>query len=92
MCKKIQNIFFFFFLLGTMKDLRLVAVIIYCMIMTLIYIIKPHFLFREGELREFGLERMEDTAIPVWMVAMISAVVAYIGASQWTRVKITIEE
>lgn len=47
---------------------------------------KPRWLFdRDGSLREFGVGRKRKTVFPVWVVAILMAILCYVLASNYVR-------
>jgi hypothetical protein len=46
--------------------------------------IKPSFLYtRDGNLRPFGLGYKNKTIIPLWLIAIVIAILSYVGVLYW---------
>lgn len=44
------------------------------------FIFKPSITYNEdGEFRQFGLEYIEDTFLPIWLVSMVLGVLSYLA-------------
>lgn len=55
------------------------AILIFLVIFTIFVYIKPNFLFtKHGSIRQFGLGKRNSTIIPVWLLVVIIAIVAYL--------------
>jgi len=56
-----------------------IAIIIFILVFALIVAIKPNFLFnKDGSIRTFGLGRSTKTIVPLWLIAIILAILAYL--------------
>jgi amino acid permease len=57
-----------------------VAIFIYIIIFMIIQYINPSFLYNEdGSLREFGIGYSSKTILPIWLVAIIVAILSYLA-------------
>jgi len=55
------------------------AIIIFVVGFALVVAIKPNFLFnKDGSIRNFGLGRSNKTILPLWLIAIILAILAYL--------------
>jgi len=60
------------------KNINLVAIVIFLCFFTIIVLCKPAFLSnKDGSFRSFGLGYKNKTVIPIWLVAIILAILAY---------------
>jgi hypothetical protein len=66
------------------------AIFIYIIIFMIIQYTNPSFLYNEdGSLREFGIGYSSKTILPIWLVAIITAILSYLAVfiySQTSRV------
>lgn len=61
------------------KHITAIAIIIYIIAFVIIQWIKPVFIYNEdGSLKQFGLGTRQKTVIPIWLVALISAIFSYL--------------
>jgi hypothetical protein len=62
-----------------------VAIILYIVLFTLINIIKPAFMYNtDGTLKNFGVGYRNKTIIPVWLIAIFLAIIAYFSVMYYT--------
>lgn len=60
------------------------AVLLFVAIYLIINNVKPSFLYtNEGQLRPFGLGYKNKTVIPLWLIAIISAILSYTMVLYW---------
>ena len=60
------------------------AVLLFVAIYLIINNVKPSFLYtNEGQLRPFGLGYKNKTVIPLWLIAIISALLSYTMVLYW---------
>ncbi len=46
--------------------------------------VKPSFLYtNDGDLRQFGLGYKNKTVIPLWLIAIVSAILSYTAVLYW---------
>ncbi len=58
----------------------LISIILFLIIFTGIHMSKPSMLYtREGGFRQFGVGYKQKTVIPIWIVAIILAILCYLG-------------
>ena len=61
------------------KHITAIAIIIYIIIFFVIQWIQPSFIYNEdGSLKQFGLGVRQKTVIPIWLVALITAILSYL--------------
>jgi len=57
-----------------------IAVFIFLMLFTIVHITKPTFIYNnEGGFRQFGVGYKNKTVIPIWLVAIILAILSYLS-------------
>tara|TARA_B100002051_G_C16499300_1_gene517021 strand:- start:343 stop:591 length:249 start_codon:yes stop_codon:yes gene_type:complete len=57
-----------------------VAILVFIVVYAAILWAKPAFLYnKDGSLRQFGVGSKKKTVIPAWLLAMIVAILAYLG-------------
>jgi len=62
------------------------AILLYIIIFMLIQYANPSFLYNEdGSLREFGVGYSSKTILPIWIVAIIIAILSYLAVFYFTR-------
>ena len=62
------------------KHINAIAIVIYIIVFVLVLAIKPTILFKEnGNIRQFGIGYKNKTIIPVWLLAIILAILSYLG-------------
>lgn len=55
-----------------------VAILIYIILFGLVNILKPAFMYNsDGSLKEFGVGFRKKTIIPVWLISIFLAIIAY---------------
>ena len=55
------------------------AIIIFMCLFVIIQIIEPAFLYNsDGSFRQFGLGKQKKTVLPIWLVAIVLAILAYL--------------
>lgn len=60
------------------KNINLVAIVLFLFLFTFIVLLKPDFMFnRDGSLRNFGIGYKNKTVVPIWLVTIILAILAY---------------
>lgn len=60
------------------RNITLVAIVVFLFLLTMIILIKPAFLFnKDGSFRNFGLGYKNKTVVPIWLVVIILAILAY---------------
>ena len=61
------------------RNITSVAIVIFVIIFCLMQMYAPHFLYnQDGSLREFGLGYRKKTVVPIWLVALILAILSYL--------------
>jgi len=54
------------------------AILIYILLFALINVLKPAFMYNpDGSLKEFGVGYRKKTIIPVWLISIFLAILAY---------------
>ena len=62
-----------------------VAIILYVALFALINVIKPAFMYNpDGTLKEFGVGYRSKTIIPVWLISIFLAIIAYFSVMYYT--------
>ncbi len=62
------------------KHIVPLSIVCFIMMYTILVMMKPSFLYnRDGTFREFGLARSKNTIIPIWLMAIVLAVLSYVG-------------
>lgn len=60
------------------KHITTISICIFLVLFGLINYFKPHFLYnKDGSLREFGIGFKNKTVIPIWLIAIIFAILSY---------------
>ena len=63
-----------------------VAIFVYIIVFMLIQYTNPSFLYNEdGSLREFGVGYSSKTIFPIWLVAIIIAILSYLAVLFFSR-------
>ena len=56
------------------------SILLFVILFAIVQIISPAFLYNEdGSLREFGLGTKKKTILPIWLFAVIIAILAYLS-------------
>lgn len=56
-----------------------ISLVIFLIIFSLIHYLKPSIVYNEdGEFRQFGIGYRHKTVIPIWLVAIITAIFSYL--------------
>jgi hypothetical protein len=62
-----------------------VAILIYIILFALINSLKPAFMYNsDGSLKEFGVGFRKKTIIPVWLISIFLAIIAYFSVVYYT--------
>lgn len=62
-----------------------VAIILYIVLFALINMIKPAFMYNpDGTLKSFGVGYRSKTIIPVWLISIFLAIIAYFSVMYYT--------
>jgi hypothetical protein len=62
-----------------------VAILIYILLFVLINALKPAFMYNtDGSLKEFGVGYRKKTIIPVWLISIFLAIIAYFSVVYYT--------
>ena len=57
-----------------------IAVFIFVLLFSVVHIAKPPLLYtKEGGFRQFGVGYKHKTVIPIWIVAILLAILSYLG-------------
>jgi len=63
-----------------------VAIFVYIIVFMIIQYTNPSFLYNEdGSLREFGVGYNSKTILPIWLVAIIIAILSYLAVLIYSR-------
>lgn len=61
-----------------------ISIVVFILLYSLINYIKPSFLYHtNGSLREFGIGYKNKTIIPVWLLAIVLAIISYFSVSYY---------
>jgi hypothetical protein len=64
-----------------------VAIIVYIFLFAIINLLKPAFMYNpDGTLKEFGVGFRKKTIIPVWLISIFLAIIAYFSVMYYTSV------
>tara|TARA_B110000438_G_scaffold303369_1_gene364525 strand:+ start:1581 stop:1823 length:243 start_codon:yes stop_codon:yes gene_type:complete len=56
------------------------SILLFVILFAIVQILSPAFLYNEdGSLREFGLGTKKKTVLPIWLFAVIIAILAYLS-------------
>ena len=62
-----------------------VAIIIYILLFTLVNVFKPAFMYNpDGSIKEFGVGFRKKTIIPIWMISIFLAIIAYFSVMYYS--------
>ena len=65
---------------------NLMSIILFLTIFSLLYTLKPKWLFNEdGSLREFGIGYQKKTILPVWLLSIILGIFCYLAVLFYVR-------
>lgn len=57
-----------------------VAILLFLALFTIVHVIKPGFLYnKEGGFRPFGVGYRHKTVVPIWLMAIILALLSYLA-------------
>ena len=60
------------------------SVVLFLFLFSIIHIAKPSLLYtKEGGFRQFGVGYKQKTVIPIWIVAIMLAILSYVLMSYW---------
>lgn len=61
------------------NNITMFAMLLFFIFYILIILIKPGFIFnRDGSLRDFGIGYKKKTVVPLWLMAILLALVSYV--------------
>ena len=64
-----------------------VAIILYIILFMLINFIKPAFMYNpDGTIKEFGVGFRKKTIIPIWLISIFMAIIAYFSVMYYTTI------
>lgn len=62
------------------QNIKSISLLIYVVIFTLLILNKPIFLFNgDGSVKEFGLNNINKTVLPLWLIIIGIAILSYMG-------------
>jgi len=65
-----------------LKNKLTISIVLFIIIFSIIHLIKPSlFYMSDGSFREFGVGYKNKTVIPIWVVAIILAILCYLSIS-----------
>lgn len=57
-----------------------VSILIFIVLFSIVHISKPSLLYtKEGGFRQFGVGYKQKTVVPIWIVAILLAILSYLG-------------
>tara|TARA_B100000902_G_scaffold398458_1_gene465298 strand:- start:3465 stop:3725 length:261 start_codon:yes stop_codon:yes gene_type:complete len=60
------------------ENINVLSILLFLMLYIIIIIVKPDFIFHEdGSLRDFGIGYIKKTILPIWLIAIILAILSY---------------
>jgi hypothetical protein len=60
------------------NNMTLVAIVLFIVCFSILISFKPAFLFnKDGSIKSFGLGYKKKTVIPVWVIAIVFAIISY---------------
>jgi len=63
----------------------LIAILVYIILFGFINVLTPAFMYNpDGSLKEFGVGFRKKTIIPVWLISILLAIVAYFSVVYYT--------
>ena len=64
-----------------------VAIILYIILFTLVNLLKPAFMYNpDGTIKEFGVGFRKKTIIPIWLISIFMAIIAYFSVMYYTTI------
>lgn len=61
------------------NNITMFAMLLFFILYILIIFIKPGFIFnRDGSLRDFGIGYKKKTVVPLWLMAILLAIMSYV--------------
>ena len=62
-----------------------VAILLYVVLFAIINVVQPSFMYNpDGSLKNFGVGYRNKTIIPVWLISMFLAIIAYFSVMYYT--------
>jgi hypothetical protein len=69
------------------KNITSVAILLFIGIFFMIQQFKPSFIYKkDGSLRQFGIGYKEKTVLPIWLIAIIIAILSYLFVSYYLAI------
>jgi len=57
------------------------SILLFMSVMYLLYSIRPSFMFYpNGALRDFGIGRKQKTILPLWLIAILTAILSFVAS------------
>jgi hypothetical protein len=64
-----------------------VAIIIYITLFVIVNLLEPAFMYNpDGSIKDFGVGYRKKTIIPVWLISIFLAIIAYFSVMYYTTV------
>lgn len=61
------------------RNLPFISIVVFTLVFSSIQMVKPAFLYdNDGSLRSFGIGSQKKTILPIWLFALILAILSYI--------------
>ena len=62
-----------------------VAIILYIILFVLVNLVKPAFMYNpDGSIKEFGVGFRKKTIIPIWLISIFLAIIAYFSVMYYS--------
>jgi hypothetical protein len=62
-----------------------VAIILYIILFVLVNMVKPAFMYNpDGSIKEFGVGFRKKTIIPIWLISIFLAIIAYFSVMYYS--------
>jgi hypothetical protein len=64
-----------------------VAIILYIILFALVNLVKPAFMYNpDGTIKEFGVGFRKKTIIPIWLISIFIAIIAYFSVMYYVSI------
>ena len=64
-----------------------VAILVYIILFVLVNMVKPAFMYNpDGSIKEFGVGFRKKTIIPIWLISIFIAIIAYFSVMYYVSV------
>ena len=60
------------------RNIISISIVVFIVLYSLVVFIKPNFVYNhDGSLRNFGIGTKKNTIVPIWLIAIILAILSY---------------